>query len=113
MNIYTETIEKLDIKALASFLLYNSGAGDIEALDHVNEKIEASYTVLFDNLEEMFPEADRDNDRLFNTVTDFVKLHDEIYFQAGLILGFQLFKTLEQSYSSLDENFVRSIMEKL
>lgn len=110
---YSESIEKFDIKALASYLLYSTGAGDIESLQNAHEKIENTFDILFDKLEESFPMASRDNDDLLNIIIDFAKVHDEIYFQMGLVMGFQLYKNMEQWYPMIDEKMLRSIIEKV
>lgn len=39
-------------------------------------------------------------------------LHDDIYFEAGVLVGFQLFKNLEQEYQKHGEDSILNIVLK-
>lgn len=58
-----------------------SEIGDNEkVLDNYDILINQSYDIFFDGLEEMYSDASRDDDRLFDVVCNFISTHDDIFF---------------------------------
>ena len=81
-------------------------------LKTMRKKFEKSYDEIFYRLEHLYSEADRKDDKLFDIVADFAMLHDDIYFEAGVLVGFQLFKNLEQEYQKHGEDSILNIVLK-
>lgn len=52
----------------------------------------------FKNWKIWYPEASRQDDELFRLVTDFAVKHENISFKAGMFIGFQLYKNMEEGY---------------
>jgi hypothetical protein len=65
--------------------------------------IENSCKDFFDKLEQILPDADRNNDELFGAVADLVVTHDDIFLEVGIVVGFNLYKSLELAYHKLGE----------
>lgn len=97
MCILKNMLKRADLNNLIAYLADNTGS-DEDQLEHCEKKLKESYETIFTKLEGMYPEADRQDDALFNTVTDFAEIHDNIYFEAGVLAGFQLYKSLDEGY---------------
>lgn len=110
MSELTEIIRKVNLKNIISYLLYDAGAS-MENLESCGEKIEKSFDEFFDKLERLYSETDRNNDQLFEIVSEFALLHDNVYFETGIIIGFELYKTLERSYENHKEGEIEKILQ--
>lgn len=71
---------------------------DVEETVDYEQDLQESYVVLFQKLEDMYPEAGRQDDELFRLVTDFAVKHENISFKAGIFIGFQIYKNMEEGY---------------
>lgn len=68
----------------------------IEDKGTYEERIENAYDKIFRTLEEMYPSANKQNDKLFGAVMNFSITHNEVYLEMGIIVGIQMYKNLEQ-----------------
>lgn len=71
---------------------------DVEETVDYEQDLQESYVVLFQKLEDMYPEAGRQDDELFWLVTDFAVKHENISFKAGIFIGLQIYKNMEEGY---------------
>ena len=110
MSEFTEIIKKLNLENLMSYLIYGMDFSR-ESFENYEEKIENSFERLFDRLEQLYDGADRNDNRLFDTVSDFALLHDDIYFEAGVIIGFELVKILENGYQKHKAGDIEKILK--
>lgn len=95
MNEFTKIFERVDIDNLVSYFLY--GAEPLEEItDTYAERINASYDELFSYIKEMFPGIDSEDEGLGNAICHFASIHGEVHLQIGIMIGFQLYKVLEQ-----------------
>lgn len=74
--------------------------------------LEDSYDRFFTAIEELYPEADRQNDELFHAVAEFAAIHDNAYFRTGVIVGFRLYKEFEEGYARLDGMDIPAALEQ-
>lgn len=97
MGELTEIFEKIKLENFITYLLCgaDSNKGEIENYEQI---LKESYNIFFDKLENMYPETNRNDDKLFNLLTDFAMTHEEIYFEVGVLIGFQLYKNMEHEY---------------
>lgn len=65
------------------------------------------FSIMFRN-----KEVNRQNEKLFDVVSNFANVHKDIYFEMGLLIGFQLYKGMEQRYKTYAENDVYNILMK-
>ena len=56
---------------------------------------------MFDLLQELFPDIDKEDEELGNILLGFASEQGELYFQAGMVMGFQLYKMFEQEYDEM------------
>lgn len=97
MNEFTKIFERVDIDNLVSYFLYGVDTFE-EITDTYAERIRASYDELLSYLQERFPGTDGEDEELGNEICNFASIHDDVHIQVGIIIGFQLYKALEQGY---------------
>lgn len=49
---------------------------------------------------------------LHDIIADFALVHGDVYLQAGVLIGFQLYKVLEQEYHSPQMTGLDSLLKK-
>ena len=111
MSELKELLEKVKLENIMAFMIYGADSRR-DAFENYEKEIEKSYDEIFYRLEHLYSEADRKDDKLFDIVADFAMLHDDIYFEAGVLVGFQLFKNLEQEYQKHGEDSILNIVLK-
>ena len=109
MSEFTEIMKKISLENLMSYLIYGMDSSR-ENFESYGDKIEKSFEVLFEKLEQLYDGADRNDNRLFDAVSDFAILHDDIYFEVGVIIGTELFKVLENSYRKHENGDIERIL---
>lgn len=111
MSELTEILKKVNLENLMPYLIYGTDSSR-EIFDNYEEKIESSFDELFEKLESLYENADREDNRLFDAIGDFALIHDDVYFEAGFLTGVQLSKCLEQSYKKHGAGDIESILKK-
>ncbi len=100
MNEFERVIDRIHGESVASYLLFG-----VEPLTKHTEKyskrIDDSCDKMFDLLQELFPGIDKDDEELGNILLGFASEQGELYFQAGMVMGFQLYKMFEQEYDEI------------
>ena len=48
----------------------------------------------------------------FDIISKFACVHDDIYFEAGMLVGFQLYKELTENYEHHEDKDITAILEK-
>ncbi|MDO5547661.1 MAG: hypothetical protein Q4F79_04160 [Eubacteriales bacterium] len=111
MSELTEMLKKTRPENLASLFLY--GVGEEEtAFENYEKTLEKSYDIFFDRLKILYPETDRNRNDLCDLVMDFTILHENVSFEAGMLIGFQLYKNMEGGYQDHKENDLWEIVQK-
>lgn len=110
MNEFTKIFERVDIDNLVSYFLYGVDAFE-EITDTYAESIRASYDELFSYLQERFPGTDSEDEELGNAICHFASIHGEVHLQVGIIIGFQLYKVLEQGYYNPRGTDIKKIIQ--
>lgn len=100
MNEFAEIFERIDIENISSFLLYGVETnGDITEFTKLYaEKMTDSYAEVCKNLKGLFPDKTIENDSINDAIAHFTSVHCESYFQMRIIVGFRLYKMMEQRY---------------
>ena len=102
MNEFKSMLERIDLKNLLPVLMYGSESLYEEEFDSYKEKLDDAFTNLFDKLRKIYPSASPDNDDLFDALVVFALIHNEVFFEMGAIVGFQLYKNFENSFQKCD-----------
>lgn len=111
MSELTELLEKVKLENLMGFMIYGDNF-QREIFENYKQTIDKSYDDIFSRLEKLYSEVNRKDDELFDVIMDFSSLHDDIYFEAGVLIGFQLFKNLEQEYRKHGGDSILNIVSK-
>lgn len=111
MSELTELLEKVKLENLMGFMIYGDDF-QREIFENYEQEIDKSYDEIFCKLEKLYSEVNQKDNELFNIIMDFSSLHDDIYFEAGVLIGFQLFKNLEQEYQKHGENSILNVVPK-
>ena len=97
MEELNRMIRKMKVENLARYLMYDVEV-DVEETADYEQDLKESYEIFFQKLEDMYPEAGRQDDELFRLVTNFAVKHENISFKAGMFIGFQIYKNMEEGY---------------
>lgn len=101
--------EKIKIENLMTFLICGSDSQG-EMVDNYDKKIEESYDKMLSELENRYPGLDRNDDGLISLITDFAAVHDYVYFESGMLAGFQLYKNMEDGYKKHSNGDLQNIL---
>lgn len=96
MSEFSDMLERAKLNSIIGYLMYGTEDSLVEDRGTYEERIKNAYDKIFGTLEEMFPSANKDNDKLFGAIMDFSITHNEVYLEMGIILGIQMYKNLEQ-----------------
>lgn len=96
MSEFSNMLERVRLNSIIGYLMYGTEDSVVEDRGTYEERIKNAYDKIFGTLEEMFPSANKDNDKLFGAVMDFSITHNEVYLEMGIIVGIQMYKNLEQ-----------------
>lgn len=111
MSEFSDMLERIKIDEAIAYLMYGSES-TVEHSGTYEERIKNAYDKIFGALESMFPSANRKEDDLYNAVLDFSIVHNEVYLEMGIIIGFQMYKNMEQGYMDFEVNGMEKIMKK-
>ncbi len=111
MSEFTDMLERVKLDDIIAYLIWGTES-KVEHSGTYEERIKVAYDKIFIALKDLFPSADRRNDDLYGAVMDFSITHNEVYLEMGLIIGFQLYKNMEQKYQSLELTGLQSIINK-
>lgn len=89
-----ESLGKLKLENFILTLMYGKDTEEGTAGDY-EEKIKNSYEEFHAKLEMLYEKIDREDNRLFEMVSDFAEIHDEVYFKVGFLTGVKLVKCLD------------------
>ncbi len=96
---FSKILDRIDISRIAAYFLY--GSEPTSAItDSYEKRISASYQEVYAKLAALFPTADKTEESLQDAVSDFALTHSDVYLQIGVLIGFQLYKVLEEGYHS-------------
>lgn len=95
-----EIFKKIKLENLISYFIFDSYEYEIEIEDY-EQKLGESYDILLEKIRNICPDVGIHEDDLFDAVTDFATIHDDVYFEMGILIGFQLFKNMEDGYKKI------------
>ena len=110
MSEFSNMLERVKLNSIIAYLMYGTEDSVVEDKGTYEERIENAYDKIFETLKKMFPAANKENDELFDAVTDFSITHNEVYLEMGIIVGIQMYKNLEQQ-QNLDLANIQAIIK--
>lgn len=106
----SDVLKRSKFSNILSYLIYGTGE-DAEMVESYDCAIDESYETFFDNIENLYSDADRQDNKLFDIISEFACVHDDIYLEVGMLVGFQLYKGLTEKYEHADKD-ITAILEK-
>lgn len=94
-NEFNKLLKKVNFDDIIAYLLYDTEAEDKRGETYA-KRVDNSFNEFFSGIEALYPSASRDNDDLWDIILKFTTLHDEVYFEMGVIIGLQIYKNLEK-----------------
>ena len=103
MSLFAESIKKIHIENLMSYLFYGK-----ESLEHIlqeeEKRLDSSYLEIHSALDRFYGK-DRKEEEISGTwpeeaVKNFASVHDDIYFEIGLFAGAEMSRRLLEGYQS-------------
>ncbi|MDE6761866.1 MAG: hypothetical protein K2J90_14500 [Lachnospiraceae bacterium] len=81
-------------------------------IESYDSAIDESYETFFSDIEKLYTDATREDNKLFDIISEFACVHDNIYFEAGILVGFQLYKELVEKYEHHMNKDIATILGK-
>lgn len=107
----SDVLKRSKFSNILSYLIYGTGE-DAEMVESYDCAIDKSYETFFNDIENLYTDADREDNKLFDIITEFACIHDDIYFEAGMLVGFQLYKELTEKYEYHADKDITAILGK-
>lgn len=111
MGELNSILKRSKFENLMAYLISEVG-DNAEILDSFDDIISQSYETFFNELESLYKEANRNDDNLFDIVSTFTYIHDDVYFEAGMIVGFQLYKGFDTQYQNHKDTDIPALLRK-
>ena len=111
MSELKEILENASLDNLISYLIYDAESSE-NIMENCEQKIEDSYEKMFSGLESMYEAVDRHDDQLFSVILDFASTHDDVYFEAGVLIGVHLMRCLDQGYEKYSKEALINLLKK-
>lgn len=111
MSELHDIFERAELESLLQYLIYEVGSLESITEDY-EQKIDNSFDVYLKKMKLIYPDIEKEDDEVFNVVANLATTHDEIYFATGVLVGFQLYKNMDQRYVRLRDGDIQAILNK-
>lgn len=111
MHAINNILKRSRFNNILSFLTYATGDNET-VIESYESAIDESYKIFFTGIENLYTDANRDDKILFDIISKFARTHDDIYFETGMLVGFQLYRDLVEKHEYLVEKDITAILEK-
>lgn len=112
MNEFENLLNHIKLDKLIGYLMYGTEDAIIERGESYQDRLKAAYEKLINSLEQIFPTADRQKEDLSRAVMDFSIIHNEVYLEMGLLIGFQLCQNMNKAYQNLKKEDIENILNR-
>lgn len=102
-NEIEEILSKANLKSILSFLQYEADTDKMDEYNSYGQRLIESVDELFKQLKKIFPTADKENEILFNAIMDFAEIHNNIYFEIGILVGNLIRHDIRGRYKNLSK----------
>lgn len=110
MSLFAESIKKLHIENLMTYLFYGT-----KSLEHIlqeeEKRLDSSYFEIHSALDRFYGKEGKEEEISVawpeEAVKNFASVHDDIYFEIGFFAGAEMFRHLQEGYQSEKEGMER------
>lgn len=110
MKEFSRILDRIEISRIATYFLYGSEPDSV-ITDSYQARISDAYKEIYAKLTDLFPAADKNDEKLQDIISDFALAHSDVYLQAGVLIGFQLYKVLEEGYHSPKAEGIEKVLK--
>lgn len=110
MGELNSILKRSKFENLMAYLISEVGDNG-EVLNNYDDIISKSYDTFFDKMENLYAEANRHDGNLFDIVSTLTYIHDDVYFEAGMIIGFQLYKGFDNQYENHKDTDIPTLLK--
>lgn len=111
MHEISDLLKRSKFNNVLSYLTYTTKENEA-MVENYDSAIDESYETFFADIEKLYTDANREDNKLFDIISEFARVHDDIYFETGMLVGFQLYKELVEKYEHLMDKGITTILEK-
>lgn len=97
MSEFNDIFTRIKIEELAPYFLYG-GESITESTTDYEQRIDKSFKETFEHLKELCGDSNKNAEEIRDILFDFSLVYSDVYLQMGVLMGFQLFKVLEQDF---------------
>lgn len=111
MSEFNQLLSRINLANVTSLLLYGADASEKNA-DSYEANINASFNIICEKLAKIFPCTPENDEILHDLLVEFATTHSDVYLQVGAIIGFQLYKVMEQGYTNTQSTNIDNFLKE-
>lgn len=111
MHEISDVLKRGKISNILSYLIFATGENEA-MVESYDSAIDESYETFFADIESLYTDARREDNKPFDIISEFACVHDDIYFEAGMLVGFQLYKELTEKHEHHADKDISAILER-
>lgn len=111
MSEFDNIFERIEIKELAPYFLYG-GESIIKSTENYEQIVKKSFKKALEDLKGLCENTNEDEEKLINILFEYGGAYSNVYLQIGVLIGFQLFKVMEQDYCKSKEIGTENILKQ-
>ena len=111
MEDFKQILKRVNFDGMISYLMYGVSSKERPEGTY-EERMQEAYDKIFDDLEEKFSTANREDDELYDIVLKFAMALSEVYMEMGVTVGFQLFKNFESNCKNFEAPGLEAAIQK-
>lgn len=100
---FTKALSRASMPNVFSFCLNNADNVD-DGLNDYRSELQKSENTFFERLEKLYPNVTREDEELYEIFSDLIVLHEECYFEIGILCGLALGEDFAQKFKYLNES---------
>ena len=101
MESFNKILQRLKLDHISDYVLTGTET-EAERNGTFQERLELVYNNFLNSLEDLFPSANRNNNELISSIATLIGEYSSVYLEAGILVGIQFCKNLEESYRKFD-----------
>lgn len=105
MNKINDILKRSKFSNILTYLIYATVENETMRKKY-DSTIDESYETFFTDMENLYHIPPRKDKKLFDIITKFACVHDDVYFEAGMLAGIQLYKELTEKHEPISKDII-------